>query len=88
MLTPEQVAGYQDLMDRMGHDHLCNGARSVPGCDPCRALFSLGMMYPGVIDALLADRAEIAQELERIRCGIWHQQTTELALTALIERIK
>lgn len=37
---------------------------------------------------LLADRAEIAQELERIRCGIWHQQTTELALTALIERIK
>ena len=40
------------------------------------------------IEALLADRAKIAQELERIRKNLWHEQTTATALTALIERIK
>jgi len=87
MLTPEQVGGYQDLVDRMGNDHLCNGARSVPGCDPCRAGGLLDIMYPGVITALLADRAEIAQELSDIRRIITQDGYADRALAALIERI-
>lgn len=41
-----------------------------------------------VIRDLLADRAEIRQELERIRDTMIDYNETQTALTALIERLK
>tara|TARA_R110000868_G_scaffold86426_4_gene242402 strand:+ start:5872 stop:6108 length:237 start_codon:yes stop_codon:yes gene_type:complete len=78
MLTPEQVAEIRCWADPLS------------GIQPG---FVYSRMATRMLADLLADRAGIAQELERIQlgftvssCGYCH--ATDRALTALIERIK
>lgn len=81
MLTPEQVREIKDRSSRMIRVHEMGATYSTDAIESARA-----------IKALLADRAEIRQELKRIQaasavssCGYCH--ATDRALTALIERM-
>ena len=89
MLMPERVTLYQSLIDRMSENHACMGLPYVP-CDACKAAQMLSSMFPGVISALLSDRAELAGELRGISASIPNEGggCAALALDAIVARLE